>query len=70
MKYLYYNIACYDDLHGSKIDALTAFEKSAKRRYSNYTNTIADTNLGKPAQGKCYWWRCNSFSNVGYYMRR
>lgn len=42
---IYYNLACYEALLGRKESALTAFEKSYALGYSNYTSTMADTDL-------------------------
>lgn len=42
---MYYNIACYEALQGKKEAALNSFEKCVKLGYSNYNNTIVDTDL-------------------------
>ena len=42
---MYYNLACYQNLMGKTSEALAAFERCAKSGYSNYYNTIQDTDL-------------------------
>ncbi|MEJ2902011.1 TPR end-of-group domain-containing protein [Pedobacter panaciterrae] len=42
---MYYNLACYQNLLGSTTQALAAFDKCVKLGYSNYYNTIQDTDL-------------------------
>jgi hypothetical protein len=48
----YYNLACYQNLSGKKDAALTAFEKSVTLGYSNYVNTLQDTDLESLHQDK------------------
>jgi hypothetical protein len=51
---MYYNIACYEALQGKKDAALNSFEKCVALGYSNYNNTIADTDLESLRKEKRY----------------
>lgn len=42
---MYYNLACYQNLMGKPGEALAAFDKCVKFGYSNYYNTVQDTDL-------------------------
>lgn len=51
---MYYNIACYEALQGKKEAALNSFEKCVALGYSNYNNTIIDTDLESLRKEKRY----------------
>jgi len=42
---MYYNLACYVNLQGKKEQALAALEKCVSLGYTNYSNTLVDTDL-------------------------
>jgi len=42
---MYYNLACYENLQGKKLAALNALDNAVALGYSNYANTLVDTDL-------------------------
>lgn len=49
---MYYNLACYENLQGKKLAALNALDKAVAMGYSNYANTLVDTDLASLHQEK------------------
>ncbi|MBE9666295.1 transglutaminase-like domain-containing protein [Mucilaginibacter boryungensis] len=70
---MYYNLACYVNLHGKSEEALTALEKSVSLGYSNYANTKVDTDLENLHDNKRFKAALNTLrerGDMGYILQK